>query len=84
MGFFLKPLTYNSQVAGYLIRRYPGPWVTLDAATKKVLGTCTDKEILVPGSNTPDLRAAGRLVQKSVDQRAIVFGQQQEAFVRKE
>jgi hypothetical protein len=35
MGYFLKPHMYNSQVAGYLIRRYPGPWVTLDAATKK-------------------------------------------------
>jgi hypothetical protein len=71
MGYFLKPLTYNSQVAGYLIRQYPGPWVTLDAATKKVLGTWSDSEILVQESNTPDLRPAGRLVQKSVDERAI-------------
>lgn len=72
MGYFLYPLTYNSQVAGYLIRRCPGPWVTLDAATKKVLGTLKDDEILVQDSNTPDLRPAGRLVQKSVDERAIL------------
>jgi hypothetical protein len=76
MGYFLKPLTYNSQVAGYLIRRYPGPWLTLDAASKKVLSTCTDNEILVPDSNTPDLRSAGRLVQKSVDERAILASRQ--------
>uniref|UniRef100_A0A7S2A6T0 DUF1995 domain-containing protein n=1 Tax=Ditylum brightwellii TaxID=49249 RepID=A0A7S2A6T0_9STRA len=71
MAFFLKPLTYNSQVAGYLIRNYPGKWATLDATSKEVLGTFSDSEILVRGTNTPDLRPSGRLVQKSVDERAI-------------
>jgi Domain of unknown function (DUF1995) len=73
MAYFLKPLTYNSQIAGYLIRIYPGPWTVVDAATTKnvVLGTFTDRDVLVSGTNTPDLRAAGRLVQKAVDERAI-------------
>jgi hypothetical protein len=81
MAYFLKPLTYNSCIAGYLIRSYPGPWTVVEsvggsgttAATAKTirLQTFTDAEILVPGTNTPDLRAAVRLVQKAVDERAI-------------
>ena len=71
MAYFLKPLTYNSQIAGYLIRSYPGDWTVLDATSKAVLGTFSDDEILVQGTNTPDLRAPGRMVQKSVDERAI-------------
>ena len=71
MAYFLKPLTYNSQVAGYLIRQYPGKWTTIDATSKEVLGTLNDCEILVRGTNTPDLRPSGRSVQKSVDDRAI-------------
>lgn len=71
MGYFLKPLTYNSQVAGFLIRSYPSLWTVLDAQTKAVLGSFTDEQILVEGTNTPDLRESGRLVQKSVDERAI-------------
>ena len=71
MAYYLKPLTYNSQVAGYLIRSYPGPWTVLDGTTKDVLGTYDDDEILVEGTNTPDLRGSGRLVQRSVDERAI-------------
>jgi Domain of unknown function (DUF1995) len=72
MAYFLKPLTYNSQIAGYLIRAYPGPWTTVDATTGMVLGTFTDAEILVPNTNTPDLRAAVRQVQKAVDARVIL------------
>mmetsp|Transcript_21363 Transcript_21363/g.50585 ORF Transcript_21363/g.50585 Transcript_21363/m.50585 type:complete len:301 (+) Transcript_21363:51-953(+) len=71
MAYFLKPLTYNSQIAGYLIRSYPSDWSVLDATSKAVLGTFSDQEILVPKTNTPDLRASGRMVQKSVDERAI-------------
>lgn len=71
MAYFLKPLTYNSQIAGYLIRSYPSDWTVLDAFSKEVLGTYSDDEILVKKTNTPDLRNAGRLVQKSVDERAI-------------
>lgn len=71
MGYFLKPLTYNSQIAGYLIRSYPSDWTVLDATTKAVLGTFADEQILVKGTNTPDLRDSGRMVQKSVDERAI-------------
>lgn len=71
MGYFLKPLTYNSQVAGYLIRCFPGDWKTMDAVSKEVLETFTDAEILVKGTNTPDLRQSGNLVQKSTDKRAI-------------
>ncbi len=70
MAYYLKPLTYNSQVAGYLIRSYPGPWTVLDR-TNDVLGTYDDDGILVEGTNTPDLRGSGRLVQRSVDERAI-------------
>jgi hypothetical protein len=71
MAYFLKPLTYNSQVAGYLTRSYPGKWTCLDATTNAVLGTFTDADILVSGTNTPDLRTAVRQVQKSADARAI-------------
>ncbi len=71
MGYFLKPLTYNSQVAGYLIRSFPNDWTVLDAASNEVLGTFSDAEIRVKDTNTPDLRQAGKLVQSAVDQRAI-------------
>ena len=71
MAYFLKPLTYNSMVAGYLLRAYPGPWTTLDAISGETLGTFTDQEILVSSTNTPDLRASVRQVQQSADQRAI-------------
>ena len=71
MAYFLKPLTYNSQVAGYLIRSYPSLWTVLDSESKEVLGAFTDAQILVDRTNTPDLRESGRLVQKSVDERAI-------------
>lgn len=71
MAYFLKPLTYNSQVAGYLTRCYPGKWTTIDAVSNQVLGTFDDDEILVGKTNTPDLRESGKMVQKSVDERAI-------------
>lgn len=71
MAYFLKPLTYNSQIAGYLTRCYPGKWATIDVATKQVLETFDDAEILVGNTNTPDLRDSVRLVQKSFDERAI-------------
>lgn len=71
MAYYLKPLTYNSQIAGYLIRCCPGPWTVLDAAGRTVLATYSDADILVPGTNTPDLRAAVRRVQKDADERAI-------------
>ena len=71
MAYFLKPLTYNSQLAGYLARSYPSDWTTIDAISKQVLKTYTDAEILVSETNTPDLRESGKLVQKSVDERAI-------------
>jgi len=71
MAYYLKPLTYNSQVVGYLTRAYPGDWATIDAVTKKALASFDDSQILVKGTNTPDLRESGRLVQKSVDERAI-------------
>lgn len=70
-AYFNKPLTYNSQVAGYLIRSYPSLWTVLDAQSKGVLGSFSDEQILVDRTNTPDLRESGRLVQKSVDERAI-------------
>ena len=71
MAFYLKPLTYNSQVAGYLVREYPNQWTALDSVTNSVLGTFTDEDILVRKTNTPDLRSSVKLVQKSFDQRAI-------------
>ena len=71
MAYYLKPLTYNSRVVGYLTRAYPGKWVTIDALTKQILSSKDDVDILVPKTNTPDLRASGKLVQKSVDERAI-------------
>ena len=78
MAYFLKPLTYNSQVAGYLLRAYPQPWTTLDAATGAILETATDAQILVRNTNTPDLRTAVKAVQQSVDQRAIAARQRQQ------
>ena len=76
MAYFLKPLTYNSQVAGYLVRAYPQAWTTLDATTKAVLSTATDAQILVKNTNTPDLRGAVKAVQQSVDARAIAAREQ--------
>lgn len=70
MAYFLKPLTYNSQIGGYLMRCYPGLWTTLDGSGK-VLGTSIDEDILVPHTNTPDLRGSVRLVQTAVDKVAI-------------
>jgi len=71
MSYYYKPLTYNSQLAGYVIRSYPSLWTVLDATTQKVLQTYSDEEILFLNSNTPDLRSSGKIVQKSVDERAI-------------
>lgn len=47
MAYFVKPLTYNSQVAGYLIRSYPSSWTVLDAQTKAVLGSFTGENRLL-------------------------------------
>lgn len=71
MAYFLKPLTYNSQVVGYLVRKYPNDWAAVDLVTQKTLSTYTDAQILFGQTNTPDLRDAGRRVQKAVDERAI-------------
>jgi hypothetical protein len=71
MAYFLKPLTYNSQIVGYLTRTYPGQWTTVDGLTQSILSSVTDEDILVRNTNTPDLRASSRLVQKAVDERAI-------------
>jgi len=71
MAYYLKPLTYNSQVAGYLTRSYPAKWAVIDTTTKKVLASFSDEEILVKGTNTPDLRNSGRIIQRAVDERAI-------------
>ena len=68
MAYYVKPL---SEVAGYLIRKYPSPWTVLDARSKAILGSFDDGEILVEGTNTSDLRGSGRLVQRSVDEWAI-------------
>lgn len=69
MAYYLKPLTNNSQVAGFLIRRFPNKWIVLDASMNKKqarqLGEFTDEEILVPKTNTPDLRQSVRLVQQN-------------------
>jgi hypothetical protein len=71
MAYYLKPLTYNSQVVGYLARKYPSDWAAIDLVSKDALGTYSDDEILFQKTNTPDLRGPGRLVQKCVDERAI-------------
>jgi hypothetical protein len=72
MAYYYKPLTYNSLIAGYLIRSYPQLWTTFDNNKKsKVLGTSSDTNILVSNTNTPDLRVPVKLVQKSVDEQAI-------------
>lgn len=71
MAYYLKPLTYNSQVVGYLCRNYPNDWAAIDLLTKQVLKSYTDEEILFGDSNTPDLRGPGVMVQKCVDERAI-------------
>lgn len=70
MAYYFKPLTYNSQIAGYLIRQHPNNWTVFDITNKK-LGSFKDEEILVEKTNTPDLRTSVRLAQKSADERAI-------------
>ena len=69
MAYYCKPLTYNSMIAGYLLRSYPSDWTVV--TTKKTLGTFTDDEILVSGTNTPDLRGSVRMVQKATDEETI-------------
>ena len=71
MAYYFKPLTYNSQAVGCLVRSYPSKWTTIDSISNLVLGSFTDDTILVGNTNTPDLRESGRLVQRSVDERAI-------------
>jgi hypothetical protein len=71
MGYYWKPLTYNSQVAGVLTRCYPNPWKVFDAASQKILAEFSDAQILVPETNTPDLRNSVQLVQKAAGERAI-------------
>lgn len=71
MAYFLKPLTYNSQIAGYLIRAWPGKWTTIDSQSKQIVLELDDKNILVRGTNTPDLRNSVKAIQKSFDDRAI-------------
>jgi hypothetical protein len=90
MAYYLRPLTYNSQVSGYLLRVYPQPWTTWSAKTGTptkrgstpssstlavVLQTATDRDILVPQTNTPDLRASVKAVQQYVDQQAMAARQ---------
>ena len=69
MAYYTKPLTFNSQTVGYIVRCYPSPWTVLSSwsgsiAKSQVLGTFSDDQILVPGTNTPDLLAPGQLVQQ--------------------
>jgi hypothetical protein len=71
MAYYLKPITYNSQIAGYLIRSYPGQWTVL-TPTNKLLASYTDDNILVSGTNTPDLRQSVKIIQKSFDDQAIL------------
>uniref|UniRef100_A0A7S2PB79 DUF1995 domain-containing protein n=1 Tax=Leptocylindrus danicus TaxID=163516 RepID=A0A7S2PB79_9STRA len=72
MAYYYKPLTYNSQIAGYLIRKFPEKWTTIDAATKETVLVTSDNDILVRGTNTPDLRNSVRAIQKAFDTRAIM------------
>jgi Domain of unknown function (DUF1995) len=71
MAYYRKPLTYNSQIIGYLTRVYPQPWRVTDVASNRILASFEDNQILVKGTNTPDLREPCRLVQKAVDELAI-------------
>lgn len=72
MAYYYKPLTYNSQIAGYLIRKFPEKWMTIDAASKEAVLVTNDNDILVKGTNTPDLRKSVRTIQKAFDARAIM------------
>lgn len=77
MAYYLKPLTYNSQIAGYLTRAYPKNWITIsDDAT--FLSNVNDIDILLKGTNTPDLRSSVSLVSKFVSDRAILLRKQQQ------
>ena len=78
MAYYYKPLTYNSQISGYLLRCYPTDWCTLNFNGKEILQSTTDTNILVPNTNTPDLRTAVKVAQKNADQQAIRARQQQE------
>ena len=64
MAYYLKPLTYNSQVAGYLVRTYPQPWTALDAVTNQALGSCKSnalsKHISTPNATPSAVRSGGR------------------------
>mmetsp|Transcript_19709 Transcript_19709/g.39404 ORF Transcript_19709/g.39404 Transcript_19709/m.39404 type:complete len:248 (-) Transcript_19709:37-780(-) len=69
-AFYLKPLTYNSCVVGFLYRCYPRPWLAVDD-TSAVLREFEDRDIRVKGTSTPDLREAVKLCSKAWDDRAI-------------
>ena len=71
MAYYLKPLTYNSQIAGYLLRCYPNNWITMSSDDSTILNNANDESILVKGTNTPDLRASASFVSKFVSDRAI-------------
>ena len=69
-AFYLKPLTYNSCVVGFLYRAYPSPWRAVDDEGR-VLREFEDGQIRVKGTSTPDLREAVKLCSKAWDERAI-------------
>ena len=71
MAYFLKPLTYNSQVAGYLVRSYPSDWAVINSNSNKILDEFSDEDILVKGTNTPDVQNSVRIVQRAADEQAI-------------
>jgi len=70
MSYFAKPITFNSELVGTLTRIHPKPW-TVTTTKGKVLKTWTDEEILVPKSNTPDLRGPVKLLCDEYQRAAI-------------
>ncbi|GMH49985.1 hypothetical protein TrRE_jg2798 [Triparma retinervis] len=69
--YYLKPLTHNSQISGYLLRSYPDPYQVLDPQGRVLKTYVSEEEVLVRGTNTPDLREAVKICSLEADRRAI-------------
>jgi hypothetical protein len=69
--YYQKPLTHNSQISGYLLRSYPSPYQVLDPQGRVLKTYGSEDEVLVRGTNTPDLRDAVKICSAEADRRAI-------------
>ena len=56
MAYYLKPMTFNSGICGYCIRRYPNDWVVWSAKTASPLADYKVSFVEAQGCLRPDLQ----------------------------